>query len=156
MSYDTARPHTASYVLVHKDAKVAMLLRQNTSWMNGMWGLPAGKIEKGESAQAAAIRVAKEEIGITLGDCDFTLIHVTHRLAEPDNHTDSWIDFVFDVTNYKGKIHNAEPQVHAKLDWFDPNNLPENTIPSVRAQLESIARGEHYMEFGWDDQPKVC
>lgn len=49
--------------LVKKD-KVLLTLQSDQSDQPGKWGLPAGHVEKDESPQEAAIREAKEEIGI--------------------------------------------------------------------------------------------
>ena len=47
--YDTATPYLASFVIIRKEGKIAFVLRTNTGWMNGYYGLPSGKVEKVES-----------------------------------------------------------------------------------------------------------
>ena len=64
MSYDTARPYIASYVILRKDGKIAFVLRANTNWMNDHYGLPSGKVENNESYLQAAVREAKEEVAL--------------------------------------------------------------------------------------------
>lgn len=146
MSYDTAKPYIASYVIVHKNGKIASVLRSNTGWMDGFYGLPAGKVEKDEQFSTAAIREALEEVGIKVAPNDLKFIHVMHRRAETD-----WVDIFFQAAKWEGEPTNAEPDVHSEVAWLDLNDLPENVIPAVRYALEQIEAGKTYSEFGWDE-----
>ncbi len=78
-SYSTATPRIASYVIIRKANKVAFLLWSNTSWKNGFYGLPSGKVEQNESFIAGAIREAKEEIGVDIDATDLKYVHTMHR-----------------------------------------------------------------------------
>ena len=145
---DVARPYTASFVVVREAGKVAFVLRSNTSWMNGYYGLPSGKVEKAEAFSAAAIREAEEEIGIQISEGDAHIAHIMHRYNPAENMT--WIDAYFEVEEYTGEPCNAEPDVHGELAWFEVSNLPENVIPSVKQALIHIEAGTVYSEYGWD------
>lgn len=145
MSYNTATPYIASYVLIRKNGKIAFVLRSNTDWMNDHYGLPSGKVEKDEDYRTAALREAKEEIGITIALQDLRFVHVMHRREGSD-----WVDVFFEAAKYEGEPYNAEPQVHSELAWFDPKNLPQNTIPSVAFALQQIEKGHTFSQYGWD------
>jgi 8-oxo-dGTP diphosphatase len=144
--YDTQTPFLASYLLFRKDNKVAFLLRSNTNWMNGYYSLPAGKVEKEESFIQAAIREGLEETGVKISPDNLTLVHSIHR--HHAGETD-WVDMVFEVKNWQGELHNAEPEIHSELTWFKPEELPENTVPYVVFMIEQIQKGEPYSEYGW-------
>lgn len=141
MSYDTQAPYIASYVIVRKGNKVAFVMRANTSWMNEFYGLPSGKVEKGESYTDAAIRETKEEIGIELTPEDLEMILIVHR-NEPSSNAAEWVDVFFEAKSWKGEPVNAEPDIHSSLDWLDVDHLPDNVIPSVRYSLEELKKGE--------------
>ncbi len=92
MTYDTATPRIASYVLVkNSEGKIAFLMRSNTSWMNGYYGLPSGKVEKDEPFSVAAIREALEEIGIKIEPNDLKYALIMHR-KEADDVDNTWAD----------------------------------------------------------------
>lgn len=151
--HDIARPDTACYALLRKGSNVAMVLRKDTGWMDGYYGLPAGKGEWHETFTQIAIREAKEEAGVTINPKDMRVVHVVHRRSINTDNKDKfmdWVDVYFEADKWEGKPHNAEPARSSELKWLDLNNLPGNVIPSQRAALEKIAQGEIYSEFGWN------
>lgn len=149
MSYNTARPYMACFVLIRKNDRIAFLLRSGTDWMNGYYGLPAGKVEINESLISGTIREAKEEIGVNIEEADLQLVHVTHRKSNDD--TLAWMDMYFETNKWTGKPFNAEPHKHSELAWLDPNNLPKNIVPTVRFSLEQIKHGKPFSQYGWDE-----
>lgn len=150
MKYSSATPYIASFVLVRKGSAVAFVLRSNTKWMNGYYGLPSGKVEKGESFTAAAIREAKEEVGILVKEEHLTHALTVHRYA-PSSFANEWVDIYFEVAEWVGEPYNAEPNIHGELAWLDLDHLPDNIVPSVRYALEQIKQGEAYGEYGWEE-----
>lgn len=147
MKYDTATPYIASYVFFRRGDTVAFVLRSNTSWMNDYYGLPSGKVEKGESYLQAAVREAKEEVGITVTEEQLRHALTVHRIESPEDDANNWVDIYFEVSSFDGEPYNAEPDVHSELAWLDINNLPDNVIPSVRHALAEIAVGKTYSEY---------
>ena len=147
----SAQPFMASFIIFRKDGKMAFLLRENTKWMNGKYGIPAGKVEPGESASAAAIREAKEEVGVDIKPENLEHRLTVFRTTSIDSEPSPWIDTLFEATNWDGELYNAEPDVHAELAWLDPNRLPENLTPYVKFFLSEIEAGNRYAEHGWEE-----
>lgn len=116
--------------------------------MDNYYGLPSGKVEKNEAFVAAAIREAKEEIGIVIKSGDLRHVLTMHRKKPKDNDNE-WVDMFFEVGSYEGEPYNAEPHIHSELAWLDIHNLPENVIPNVKEALKQIEAGNTYCEFGW-------
>ena len=146
MRYNTATPYIAAFVLVGKDGKYAFVKRANTGWCDGYFGLPAGKVENGESFRQAAVREAKEEVGVDVQLTDLKFMVSAHRQSEDSE----WVDVIFEATSWSGEVINAEPEVHSEVAWFALTNLPENTVPQLRPLLEAIVAGEQYVEVNWD------
>lgn len=145
----TARPYVAAFVIFrNKDGQVAFLLRENTNWMNGHYGLPAGKVEDEESIEAAAIREAKEEVGIDLRPENLEHKLSVYRIAHGEDRG-TWLDVLFEAKGWEGELINAEPHVHSELAWFHPQELPKNTTPYIPFFFEQIAAGNRYAEYGW-------
>ncbi len=147
MKYDTQTPFIAAYLIFRKGNNVAMVLRQNTPWMNNHYALPAGKAEKEEGLIACALREAKEETGATVQAKDLKPVLTVHR----HNDDTDWIDLVFEVSKWKGELYNAEPHVHGELKWFDISKLPKNVVPNSRFMVEQVVAGKTYAELGWEE-----
>ena len=148
MTEDAAQPHIASFMILRRGNKIAFVLRTHTTWMNGYYGLPSGKVKVNESFSAAAIREAQEEVGVKVDPKNLQFVHAAHRFSHDSDHQD-WIDVYFEAKTWEGEPYNAEPTIHGELAWLDLNNLPENIVPPVRAALEQIANGHAYSEFDW-------
>ena len=149
---EVARPYTACFVILRRENKVAMVLRKNTGYMDGYYGLPAGKGEWFETFTIGAIREAKEEAGVDIRAEDLRFVHVVHRHGE-DVHSQKfmdWVDVYFEADRWTGEPHNAEEHKSERLDWLALDDLPENIVAPQRAALEHIAKGEPYSTFGWD------
>lgn len=149
MQYQTSRPYIASYLIIEKGDKIAFVLRSNTTWMNGYYGLPAGKVEIGESLVQTAIHEAKEETGIEVNEEDLEFVHISHRSLKEENNGE-WVDVYFKVKDWKGEPHNAEPDLHGELSWFNINELPDNLIPSTKFALAEIQKGRQYSDYGFN------
>lgn len=148
MKYDIERPYTASFLVIRNADKIAFLLRQNTPWMNGYYGLPSGKGEKGDSFTDTGIQEGEQETGVKVKRENLKHLLTLHRKESGENMI--WVDVYFEALEWEGEVRNAEPHIHAELAWFNPKELPENIVPSVRFALEAIETGKTYAEYGWD------
>lgn len=146
----SVRPYVAAFTVFRKDGKMAFLLRQNTNWMNGHYGLPAGKVDHGESITQAAIREAKEEVGVEIKPENLKHKTTVFRTSYDDDPEIFWFDIVFEVTEWEGELYNAEPHKHSDLAWFDLENLPKNVAPYIHFYLEQVKADRPYAEYGWE------
>ena len=122
--------------------EILLLLRQNTGYYDGMYDLPGGHLEAGEDLYDAMIREAKEEIGIRIKREDLKMIHICHRFHK------GVLKFVFKAKKYEGSPTNAEPDHCKELKWVEINNLPENIIPKIKREIESVKESEFYCKDG--------
>lgn len=149
--YSSARPYISSFVILRREKTVAMVLRKNTGYMDGYYGLPSGKVESWETYAQGAVREAKEEAGATVEIKDLVFVHMVHRYCEEDGGFMEWVDVYFEARSWEGEPYNAEEHKSERLDWLDLNNLPKNIVPPQLDALENIAKGINYSEFGWDE-----
>lgn len=138
----------AVYMLFRRDIKVLLLKRANTGYRDGEYSLPAGHVDGGEPAVRAAMREAREEVGVNMEPGDLRLVHTMHRFSdEPEPH--ERIDLFFEITKWQGELSNTEPEKCSEISWYDIDNLPENMVPEVRSALEKIAAGEPYSDYNF-------
>jgi 8-oxo-dGTP diphosphatase len=147
--YDSARPYIACFVILKRGSDIAMLQRKNTGWMDGYFGLPAGKVEYGETYEQAAIREAKEEAGVDITLDNLRFAHIAHRHGEEGFGFMDWVDVYFVADHWEGEPYNAEEHKAEKLEWINLQHVPESVVPAQRDALECIAKNSMYSEYGW-------
>jgi 8-oxo-dGTP diphosphatase len=137
----------AVYLIFRKDDRILLLQRANTGYMDGMYSLPSGHLDGGEPAVMAAVREAKEEVGVTINPADLRLVHTLHRVAEEGDH--ERIDLGFEVNKWRGRLRNAEPEKCSGIKWVAADKLPKNMVPLVSYMLQEVAQGKPYSSFNF-------
>lgn len=143
--FTTATPYIASFVILKRGSKIAMILRKNTNWMDGHFGLPAGKIEWGEPFSSGAVRETLEEVSVKVDQAKLRHVHTVHRHSEDSD----WIDVYFEALEWEGEPRNAEPTKSERLEWIDIHDHSVKIVPAQLAAINEITKGSHYSEFGW-------
>jgi len=134
----------SAYLVLRRGDEVLLLLRQNTGYMDGHYGLISGHVEQGESATDGMIREAYEEAGIQIHPEHLKVTHIMHRQSERLN-----IDVFFECEKWEGEVRNCEPEKCAALKYFPQDSFPDNLIDYVQDALKSIENGSFYSEKGW-------
>ncbi len=142
MGKERFRVIPAVYLFLIKNNKVLLLLRKNTGFKDGNYGLVSGHLESNETIMEAMIRETKEEAGIDIDLDNLNLKHILNR-QELGNER---IDFFFSATDWSGKIVNNEPDKCDGLEWFDLNSLSNNIIDYVKQALKDIKNKKIYRE----------
>jgi 8-oxo-dGTP diphosphatase len=135
-------------IILKKDNQIFLVQRHNTDWASGSWNFPGGLVEENETLAAAAAREIFEETDVRVQPHDFKLMHVLHIRANSKN-TQDIIGFYFMTETWQGTAMNKEPHRHTNAQWFDINDLPENTTEHALAALQSITSDKRYSENGW-------
>lgn len=115
----------ASYVYLVRDEQVLLQCRANTGYMDGHWVAgAAGHVEAGESAREAAVREAREELGVRIASEDLELITVMQR-RNGDAAIEQRVDWFWTVRRWDGEPAIQEPHKASALEWFPRTDLPE-------------------------------
>ncbi len=134
----------AVHLFLMRDDHVLLLRRFNTGYEDGNYSVPAGHLDGGETVSAAALREAREEVGIEIAPDALRVVGVMHR-----NESDERIDFFVSASHWSGEVTNCEPHKCTELRWCALDALPANVIPYVRRALENVQRGAWFDTFGW-------
>ncbi|MBM7791101.1 NUDIX hydrolase [Tenggerimyces flavus] len=131
----------ASYLILRRGEEVLLSLRGGTGWRDGYWSLPAGHIEAGESAMAACLREAVEEIGIVVRPDDLVPLCTVHRTGGSGKPVDERVDFFFAAEVWAGEPTNLEPDKCAELGWYGLKDLPTPVVEPVDQVLAGLLSG---------------
>ncbi|MCH9745740.1 MAG: Nudix family hydrolase [Proteobacteria bacterium] len=123
-------------VLQNSANEMLIAKRQTHQFMGGFWELPGGKIEPGESAEAAIVRELHEELGVVVTDLS---IHQTMVYQYPDRVVELSI---YSIDRYQGSPKGIEGQTIA---WVDIKSLSQyKLLPTMKAFISSITLPDRY------------
>jgi 8-oxo-dGTP diphosphatase len=132
----------AAYVILRRGGEALLQLRQNTGYMDGYWATAAaGHVEADESVFEAAVREAREELGIEVAHADLRPLCGMHRTHANHRSIDERVDFFFACWAWSGEPRLLESDKAADLRWWALDDLPSNVVPHERSVLDSLLSG---------------
>ncbi|MBO9473192.1 MULTISPECIES: 8-oxo-dGTP diphosphatase MutT [unclassified Shimia] len=123
----------AAVVLIDADGRILLAQRPEGKSMAGLWEFPGGKVEVGETPEAALIRELQEELGIdTWESCLAPLTFASH----------SYEDFhllmpLFACRKWEGIPQAREGQT---LKWVATKDLRDYDMPPADIPLIPMIR----------------
>jgi len=114
--------------LVDADRRVLIAQRPEGKQLAGLWEFPGGKLEEGETPEAALIRELEEELGVsTKTACLAPLTFASHtyqsfHLLMP----------LYVCRKWQG---TPQPREHAALKWVRPQALRDYPMPAADVPL---------------------
>ena len=111
---------------------------------NGLWGLPGGRIEPGESLLQTALREAKEETGLTIVVTRLLGVYSGPEdriVTYPDNVV-QLVDILLEASIVSGNLVCSCESI--ELRFFPVGGFPPETeiVPPARLPLREITAGE--------------
>lgn len=135
---------TGVHVLLEQGGQVLLMRRAGTGFFDGLYSLPGGHVEEGESVRDTAAREMDEELGVTLLPAALEVLGVVHRRSDTNR-----IDFFLKAGHWRGEPQIREPDKCDALLWCAWDALPEALVPYIREALLAGA-GPWIHESGWD------
>jgi 8-oxo-dGTP diphosphatase len=119
--------------LVDGDGRVLLCQRPQGKSLAGFWEFPGGKVETGETPEAALIRELKEELDIAVKDaCLAPFVFASH--AYPEFHL---LMPLYLCRRWEGFVTALE---HPALAWVRPDRLGDYAMPPADRPLVAYLR----------------
>jgi ADP-ribose pyrophosphatase YjhB (NUDIX family) len=125
------RPSVAA-IIPNNDGHVLLQRRSD----NGLWGLPGGGVEIGESVSTAIVREVQEETGLTVMIERLVGVYSDPRfqvVRYADGNVVHYINTLFVCRIVGGTLQTCEETLD--LQFFDPAHLPEGMLLSHRIRV---------------------
>jgi 8-oxo-dGTP diphosphatase len=119
-------------IIVRAD-RILLAQRPPDKKLGGLWEFPGGKVEPGESAEAALHRELQEELGCA--------VRITQALA-PFVHAYSWgsIELIPFLCELTADSPEPQPLEHTALVWLEREQLPIYELAPADLPLVQVLR----------------
>ncbi|MFC7342120.1 NUDIX domain-containing protein [Saccharopolyspora griseoalba] len=104
---------------------------------NGLWAIPGGAQEIGETTRGAAVREVEEETGLRVEVVDVTGIYSDpgHVIAYDDGEVRQEFSITFRAKPVSGELCTSSES--KRVEWVPPSHIPNlNIHPSVRFRID--------------------
>ena len=123
----------AAVALFDKDGRVLIAQRPEGKSMAGLWEFPGGKVEGGETPEAALIRELREELAVdTVESCLAPFTFASH--AYDDFHL---LMPLYVCRKWEGQVTPMENQ---QIKWVMPMRLADYPMPPADKPLIAMLR----------------
>lgn len=130
-----ARELRPSVAAIIRSGDGAVLLQRRSD--NGLWGLPGGSVEIGESVSVAIVREVREETGLVV-----EVDRLVGVYSEPsfqifryrDGNVVHYINTLMTCRIIEGTLQTCDESL--ELKFFDPARLPQDMLRTHRIRVE--------------------
>ena len=116
--------------LIWRDGKFLICRRPPHKMRGGLYEFVGGKVEPGETKEAALARECREELDVTVR-ADSVYMELTH----------AYPDMTVDLTLFNATLVEGEPKLleHTDLRWITPAQIPDYEFaPADREILKKL------------------
>lgn len=106
----------------------------------GVWTIPGGKLDWGESFEDGAIREIAEETGIVAKNPKVISVHNNM------NEHAHYVTLGLFCEDFSGEAKVMEPDEITDWKWFDLDSLPPNIFFPTAEVIENYKKGEFYIK----------
>lgn len=132
------RQRVGAYGMAH-DAEGRILLVRAASYLTvaGMWFLPGGGVEHGETPTASLRREVHEETGLVIGSLSLLGV-LSDTWPVPDDTILHTVRLIYRIDQWHGILRHEAAGSSDLAAWFSPDEL--ESVPLVRYVREALAR----------------
>lgn len=120
--------------LIEHDGTVLVAQRPAHKHLPFKWEFPGGKVEPGETAEAAIVRELREELGVT-----FVVTRALPRFTHAYAETIEMIPFVGRLAADSPAPH---PHEHLAIRWLRPETLTDVDLAAADMPVVAAYRGQ--------------
>lgn len=125
-TYDEVLTGVAVYIYNLEDDTLLMVQRHpNNPHGSGLWSIPGGKQEKGETPEDAAVREVLQEVGLDFPVKTLTFCGYTSDVFDNGRHYNT-LFYCASIRFARGDTPpaNLEPDKHAQIAWIPFQEVP--------------------------------
>jgi len=129
-------------VVVKVNDEVLLCKRSTKATLPGVWSVPAGSVEKGETTKEAAVREFHEETDIIISSDDLTFVGLVPRTSRDGRFVKGWMYVYLLQSNpylYPDLENAKDGQEHSDCGYFTYEDIMEmNTGEFFKKLLMAI------------------
>lgn len=143
-----ARPVIAVGAVVIRERQV-LLVRRGQPPNAGLWAIPGGAVELGESLQAAAERELREETGVIVraGEPIYTFEHI-------DRDAKGNVRYHYVIVDILSRYLSGEPK--AQSDALEARWISAAALEALRVSENTLTLLRHQLGFGAGSVHRIC
>ena len=125
----------AGVLLINENNEVLLQRRRD----NGLWDIPAGSMELGESFEQCARREVSEETGLVCGEMELFMTRSGEQTyyEYPNGDKVYVAGLMFICRDFSGEMKVQEDEVTEQA-FFSPYDLPKNIDPSKNVIFDKL------------------
>lgn len=104
---------------------------------NGLWHVPGGAIELGETLEEALAREVREKTSLEISEPKLFDVKASVHMIYPNQDEVYYTDIVYIVEDYSGALKQDEEST--ELKWFKIEELPE-IMPTQSGYIQKFIR----------------
>lgn len=106
----------------------------------GFWDLPKGKLDKGESKEAAALREVEEECGITGLSITSPAGQTYHTYEHKGNEVLKVTHWYYMQTNFAGELIPQAEEDITEARWMNKEEVKAVVLPNTYASIAELVK----------------
>ena len=129
---------TAAMGIIY-DKEKGILFEKRTD--NGMWCIPGGAMELGESIEEALNREVKEETSLDIYNPKLFDVEANVHMVYPNGDEVYYTDIVYIIEEYSGNLNYDDES--SELKWIKLDELPDNIMPTQIDYILKFAKSHN-------------